>query len=126
MIIDNSEKTALLQAVSSAPTDDITFEAAKAKFIMEMTQAVNETKSMDELNIMKKKLISTRPIINACRDQVSCLPSTSRTPGNKLIIPQRRLFSTKKKNKRKKQNLNKPSAEETNIIAAKMILESNN
>lgn len=126
MVIDTSERAAILETISSATTDDTTLQEAKTKLIMEITHEINETKSLDELNLIRKNLMSIRPTLNAFRAQVSSLPSTStsRIPSNKLIVPQRRLFSTKRKKKSKKHSFNKPSAEEANIIAAEIILQN--
>ncbi|CAG9763650.1 unnamed protein product [Ceutorhynchus assimilis] len=87
MTIDTSERAALLEVVSSAPTEDIILEEAKTKLIMELTNDINEAKSLEELNIIKKNLIPIRPTLNAFRAHaLSSFPSTSRNELDQVAL----------------------------------------
>lgn len=83
---------------------------------------LRSAESEEELEALKKIMRPMQPTLAAIRTSRSHLRSKqTNQPHNKKIQPQRRLFSTKNKPKRKKCVLRKPTTEEQLKLAINML-----
>ncbi|KAJ8910232.1 hypothetical protein NQ315_015924 [Exocentrus adspersus] len=117
---------ALINAVTKTGLEtESSLEEAKKKIFLQLTEQFNDISSFEELEAVKKIIAPIKPTIDALRYQKEninlAFPSTSRTPSNKKIVPQRKFFPTKKNIKRKRAKLLKPSSEEANLLAIKAL-----
>ncbi|XP_050519059.1 uncharacterized protein LOC126893150 [Diabrotica virgifera virgifera] len=124
----DDEKRALIGAVSKIRRDEEnSLKEAKEKLILQLTGQINNLVSFEELKAVQKIEVPIKPTIDAIRNQKDInlgFPSTSRIPSNKKIIPQRKFFPTKKiKKERKSSKLQKPSSEEANMLATKVLIQ---
>ncbi|XP_050499982.1 uncharacterized protein LOC126880257 isoform X1 [Diabrotica virgifera virgifera] len=106
----------------------------KQKIMDEMARLQNEIKlvnSIEEIEVFERNMAPIWPCLAAVRDHRKShvgLPEVSASikniPPNKKIEPQRRLYRTKKQPKGKKLTLNKPSAQEADLLAAQLLLKN--
>lgn len=95
------ETTTIIESISSQFSDETNLVQKQQKAIAIFMQQVLGTRSLEEMAAVEKIMAPLAPTIDAIRTTKAnySLPSTSNTPSNKKIDPQRRLFTTIKKRK---------------------------
>lgn len=130
MVIDENvlskeeETTNLVSSLSTNKSveSQVLFEEQQ-KLAQTLQECIFKTQSLDEIDAIKKIVASIPPTLEAIRTNIinrKSFPPSKRTPGNKKIEPQRRLFKTKKTFKRNK-TLPVPSVKENDIIAISLL-----
>lgn len=103
-------------------------EDKKVKLLQVFREDVLQATSMEELEAIEKLMAPLKPTLAAVKNQqqAACsFPSSSTVPHNKIIQPQRRLFSTQKSKKKSKLALKTPSAGEADVLAIQMLNKNN-
>lgn len=90
---------------------------------------LNEISTIEKLNVLKKLFLPLIPTLTAIRNKSNTptlkIKTSQTSPTNKKIIPQRRLYSTKKPRKVLDKVLETPSRTEQNHISASLIFKNN-
>lgn len=100
-------------------------DARKKKLLQYVQEEVLHVTSLNQIEAAERIFAPLKPTLAAVKsqDQSSTnltMTSSSNTPHNKNIQPQRRLFATKQCRKKKKA-LKKPSAEEADVLAIHLL-----
>lgn len=110
LIIDINEKdreSSVLKAsisTCSTPRRDENINEEKLKILRTIEEHLTNVDYFEEIKAIKKIIAPIGPTLNAIKNQkhldMPLMPLAKKTSVNKNIEPQRRLFSTKKKQKR--------------------------
>ncbi|CAH1722529.1 unnamed protein product [Aphis gossypii] len=126
---DNETSNIVCQLNNSTITSQHSLELEKRKVQESFNKMLNEISTIEELNVLKKSFLPIIPTLTAIRNKSNTTNLKSKTsqtsPTNKKIIPQRRLYSTKKTRKTLEKVLETPSRIEQNQISASLILKNN-
>lgn len=133
LVIDTSQKhveiSGLVEAISTtSSTSDAKqeIEERKRKFLQLIQDEISKVSTSEEMDAVEKMYAPMKPTLAAVRSQQQFakkfVGESSKTPSNKKIEPQRRLFSTKKR-KTQKASLAKPTAEEADMLAVQLLME---
>lgn len=127
IVEDNNieEAQAILETLSKTNENSI-LDKEKACLKADFLALSDSITTIEEARILKKIIASAKPILMASRSEHrNNLPSSIITgPSNKKVLPQRRLYSIKRKRTSTTKQLAKPTFEETTSIAASLIINS--
>lgn len=93
----------------------------------EYVQFFNGLSTKSELSFMKKNLLYIQSSVAAMKNSKQNFPFmniTNKEPSNKKIEPQRKLFSTKKKQKKSLLTISRPTSEESDKIALSLLTQN--
>lgn len=119
------ESTNLTKSVSNPNKNDnkILLEEQQ-KLLASLQQQILGTRSLEEIELIKNIIAPIKPTLDAVRNSSSHLLNTvQNVPHNKKIEPQRRLFTTKKS--QKKRVLTAPTTDEGNVLALQLLNNNN-
>lgn len=105
-------------------------QCEKQKFRQHFDTIFNNISSIEELNVLKKCLLSAESTLTAVKNNVNKTPlkkmSSKISPNNKKIIHQRRFFSTKKIRKNAiTSTISEPNKTEKKNISVSLLLNAN-
>ncbi|CAG9761286.1 unnamed protein product [Ceutorhynchus assimilis] len=126
VIVENSqdEFQHILTDLSSKSSTSTTLIMEKTKMkeaLQELINKVDLMTSQSELDVVKKCIAPIAPTL-ASLNAANSIQHVSKIPHNKKIDKQRKFVSTKKKNYSKRNPYKKPTREETENIAAALLL----
>ncbi|XP_068083236.1 uncharacterized protein [Anabrus simplex] len=103
----------------------LTLETEKEKLTEEFTHLIRGIRSESEITVLKRHMASLKATIAAVRCNESCEPlrrdKSVPLSSNRCIVPQRRLFSTKRKKEKKCSAMRKPDGTEAQNIAVSLL-----
>jgi hypothetical protein len=127
---DTNFLNSILNGVSKKSTKCSTnLFAEKEKFLLELTTIINEkVTNFEELEAVERHCKSIGPILDAIKAAPASSSSVphivDKTPANRKVIPQRKFLTTKKSRKIKKEVLHKPTREDQDVIAVKLLMDN--
>lgn len=113
--IDIEEKNCILNEVRSTKVVKRSIEKEKEEIQNKIARHLKDINSPTKLQIIKNTLASLSPTLAAVNSSSNSFKSSFMTPHNKKIMPQRALFSTRKKICKKSKTLTRQTTDDTTL-----------